>query len=72
MEKFTDETPMPYGKHKNEKLANVPSAYLIWLNDQPYCKGALKAYIVENMDALNAENSLNNRKNFDYKHYFGK
>lgn len=72
MEKLTDESLMPWGKHKGEKMANVPSAYLIWLNDQPYCKGALKAYIVDNLDALNAENSINNRKNFDYKYYFGK
>lgn len=54
--KYTDETPMPFGKHKGEKLANVPASYLLWL----YCKGelkpgALRDYIDENMDEIRQE-----------------
>lgn len=29
--KFTDETLMPFGKYKGEKLINVPASYLLWL-----------------------------------------
>lgn len=71
-EKMTDESIMMFGKHKGEKLANVPSQYLLWAYDQPWCKGQLKAYIFENMDVLNADNAINNKKSFDYKNYFNK
>ena len=27
---MTDDSVMPWGKHKGEKLANVPAAYLLW------------------------------------------
>lgn len=46
-----DNTPMPFGEHKGEKLANVPADYLIWL----YRKGTiigLMRYIEENEDVL--------------------
>ena len=72
MQKLTDESLMPIGKFKGEKMANVPAYHLIWLNDQSWCRGALKAYIINNLDALNAENAINNKKSFDYKHYFSK
>jgi len=26
-----DDDIMPFGKHKGEKMANVPASYLIWL-----------------------------------------
>lgn len=55
-----DESPMPFGKHKNEKMANVPAKYLMWLYDtwtDPKKSGGydnkdVKAYIEENMDVL--------------------
>lgn len=30
---MTDISLMPFGKHKGEKMANVPPEYLLWLYD---------------------------------------
>ena len=49
---MTDESIMPFGKYKGQKLANVPASYLLWLYDNNKCFGELKKYIEENMDAL--------------------
>jgi hypothetical protein len=57
---MTDSSIMPWGKHKGEKLANIPAAYLIWLYgsagiaSQPHNK-QLADYIKSNMDALKTE-----------------
>lgn len=58
--KFTDETLMPFGKYKGEKLINVPASYLLWLYDNGKCYGALKEYIEDNLDVLKIE--LKNKK----------
>lgn len=55
MPKLTDESIMPFGKHKGIKLANVPANYLIWLYDSQNASGDLLEYIRENMDCLTAE-----------------
>ncbi len=53
--KFTDESPMPFGKHKGLPLSEVPDDYLLWLYYDTNLKdGPLRRYIVENLDALNA------------------
>lgn len=33
-----DSDLMPFGKHKGEKLGDVPASYLLWLGDQPDVK----------------------------------
>ena len=55
MAKFTDETRMPFGKHKGGQLINVPASYLIWLYDNQMRNGALKNYIEDNLDVLRQE-----------------
>lgn len=52
---FNDETPMPWGKHKGVKLANVPADYLIWIYENSKAHGKLAFYIKRNWDALKAE-----------------
>jgi uncharacterized protein (DUF3820 family) len=52
---MTDESLMPFGKHKGEKLANIPAGYFLWCYDQSWCKGELKKYITENKDVLQQE-----------------
>ena len=47
-----DNSIMPFGKYKGEKMANVPASYLLWIYDEPFCTGELKKYIKENMDAI--------------------
>jgi len=52
---LTDESPMPWGKYKGDKLVNVPASYLIWCYDNNKCSCDVKAYIKENYDVLNEE-----------------
>lgn len=62
---FTDETLMPFGKFKGQKLANVPSSYLLWMHGELKVKRLsgpafrdhvrLLEYINENMDVLKTE-----------------
>lgn len=49
---MNDNSIMPFGKYKGEKLANVPADYLIWLYDNGKIFGDLKKYIEENSDVL--------------------
>lgn len=61
-----DNTPIWFGEHKGEKLANVPAKYLLWWNDAnpspSYEKGqALKKYIADNIQQLTAEAALKSR-----------
>jgi len=52
---LTDESLMPFGKFKGQKLIDVPARYLVWLYDNNKAFGVLKEYIRENMDALQLE-----------------
>lgn len=52
-EAYTDETLMPYGKHKGEKLGEVPDRYFLFLYEESEIKDKkLLAYVEENMDAI--------------------
>jgi len=53
---FTDNTPMPFGKHKGKAMANVPADYLVWIYENyDNMHANLKEYIRSNMDALKIE-----------------
>ena len=51
----TDDSLMTFGKYQGQKLANIPASYLLWLYDNNRAYPKLKAYIIENMDALRKE-----------------
>lgn len=54
--KYTNQTLMPFGKYYGEKLAKVPSTYLLWLYRECSIKNEmLKIYIEENLDVLKAK-----------------
>jgi uncharacterized protein (DUF3820 family) len=53
--KLNDDSPMPFGKHKGEKMANVPAEYLLWLYENNNCTYEVKKYIDQNMDVLKLE-----------------
>jgi uncharacterized protein (DUF3820 family) len=59
--KMTDNSLMPYGKHKGQKMANVPPDYLIWLFENNKCTPEVAKYIAENLDVLKAEIELKNK-----------
>lgn len=55
---------MWFGKHKDQKLIDVPAGYLMWLDDQPWFKKAtdaknteLRNYIKDNWQALQQESN---------------
>jgi uncharacterized protein (DUF3820 family) len=63
---LTDNSPMPFGKHRGQALINVPASYLIWLYDAQTKRMAagevlsladrtLRTYINNNLDALRVE-----------------
>lgn len=53
---MNDNSLMPFGRHKGEKLANVPAAYLLWLYDTGKLYGELKQYVIDNIPVLRFEN----------------
>lgn len=52
---LNDNSPMPWGKHKGQKMANVPASYLMWLYDNNKCNAEVQTYIKDNMDVLKEE-----------------
>lgn len=55
MEELTDESIMPFGKHKGTKLANVPADYLLFCYQTYKLSAPLKKYIEDNMDSIKQE-----------------
>jgi len=53
--KFTDTTPMPFGKFQGKTMANVPAVYLLWLYNKGCNHAGVRQYIMDNMDCLNKE-----------------
>ena len=58
---MTDESLMPIGKYKGEKMANVPSEYLLWLYENGNIYGELKQYIRDNLDVIKSEIEYKNK-----------
>lgn len=65
MNAFDDKTIMPFGKHKGEKLANVPAGYLIYIYENLQLSEPLKKYIKDNMEALKMEKKRTNQNNYN-------
>lgn len=59
---LTDQSLMPFGQHKGEKLANVPAQYLLYIFENFKLYDNLKAYIKKNKDVLEAEVKRANRQ----------
>lgn len=67
---MTDQTPMPFGRHKGTALAGVPAVYLLWLLNKGIAKAGLKQYILDNMRELQQEaDAVQNYRNKHFKHY---
>jgi hypothetical protein len=60
---LTDDSPMPFGKHKDKKMMDVPADYLLWLLEQYESSGEpqgarqndVREYILQNEDMLISE-----------------
>ena len=52
---------MPFGKYKEEKMANIPPAYLLWIFENNKCTPEVAKYIQDNLEVLKAEINLKNK-----------
>ena len=54
---FTDDDLMPWGKHKDIKLSEVPPSYLLWLYEQPWIRDwpQLHGYLKANEKTIMVE-----------------
>jgi uncharacterized protein (DUF3820 family) len=52
---LTDNSQMPFGKYKGEKMINVPASYLMFLFENNKTTPAVAKYIAFNMDAIQKE-----------------
>jgi uncharacterized protein (DUF3820 family) len=57
-----DESLMPYGKYKGEKMANIPPDYLLWIYENNKCTIEVQEYIQNNLDTIKAEIAYNQKK----------
>jgi len=55
---MTDESIMPFGKYKGQKMANVPPEYLLFIYENGKLFGGVAEYIKENLDVIKAEINL--------------
>lgn len=55
MATLTDNSPMPQGKFKGDKMIDVPYWHLLWLADQPFCRADVLEYVNDNRDVLEKE-----------------
>ncbi len=51
---YTDQTLMPFGKHKGTQMVNVPADYLIYLYETGISDGPVRRYIEQRLDKLMA------------------
>jgi len=49
---LTDESPMPFGKHKDKQMIDVPATYLLYLYEEKKYNKEVKEYIEDNMQIL--------------------
>lgn len=62
---LTDNSLMPFGQFKGQKLANVPAWYLLYIRDNfTNLRDDLKKYIDDNRDSLTMEKKRADREKF--------
>lgn len=64
-EPLTDNSLMPFGKHKGKALVNIPAKYFLWLYGEGCTHPGVKKYIVDNLTELEKEAA----KTKPYKHW---
>lgn len=52
MATLTDNSQMPYGKHKGRLMLMVPAKDLLWLYDNGKAHQGVKEYVEENKEVL--------------------
>lgn len=59
---ITDSSLMPFGKYMGKRLIDILAKYFIWLFDEGCNHPGVKAYILENLEALKKEAGQTKRK----------
>lgn len=57
-----DNSLMPFGKYKGEKMANVPPEYLLWIYENSKCTPKVAFYINRNLDVIKSEIAFKEKK----------
>jgi uncharacterized protein (DUF3820 family) len=52
MADLKDDSLMPYGKHKGEKMIDIPADYLLYLYDTGALSNEVSKYVNDNLDVL--------------------
>ena len=60
MNKFDDNSIMPFGEHKGKKMINVPDSYLMFIYSQSWISKwpQLEEYIKDNYEAIKNNTNL--------------
>lgn len=62
---MNDDSLMPFGQHKDKKLANVPAQYLLWCLTLDKLRPDLRKYIEDNKADLQSESkSIRNQNRY--------
>lgn len=64
MVELKDDSPMPFGQYKGDKLANVPASYLLYIRDNFKLFDNLKKYIDDNRQGLETEVRMANKEKY--------
>ena len=56
-----EESIMPIGKYKGEKMANIPPEYLLWLLENGNTYGELRQYLIDNKEVFESEINYKNK-----------
>lgn len=60
---ITDESIMPFGKHKGKKMIDVPDEYLLWLLQEGNTYGEMLEYLKDNEEVFKQTIAYNKKKN---------
>lgn len=60
---ITDESIMPFGKHKGKKMIDVPDDYLFWLLQEGNTYGEMLEYLQDNEEVFKQTIAYNKKKN---------
>ena len=64
---LTDDSIMPWGKHRGLKMADVPDAYLLFLHSKKCFNDAdVMSYVMDNLDAI--KSNLKNEERIRHDH----
>lgn len=68
---MTDQSLMPFGKHKDEKLGDVPGGYLLWAYNEKDLMDrypGLYLYIKSNMRIISQDADIDSRDRDNYEY----